>query len=118
MSKTKTLILGTLLALGSWAVPASAVNLSIGIDVGPPPAQVEVIPPPRAGFVWAPGYWDWEGSRHVWVAGHWLAGRPGFYWVPERWEQHAEERGHHWHFEPGHWEKNHGNWERDPGRHR
>jgi WXXGXW repeat (2 copies) len=119
MSKTKTLILGAMLALGSWTLPASAVvNFSIGIDVAPPPRQVEVIPPPRAGFVWAPGYWAWQGNRHTWVAGRWIESRPGYYWIPERWEEHAEERGHHWHFEPGHWEKNHGNWERDPGRHR
>jgi hypothetical protein len=29
--------------------------------------------------------------------------------------QHAEERGHHWHFAPGRWENEHGRWERDRG---
>ena len=104
MTKTKTLILGAALALGSWTVPALAViNLNFGIDIGPPAPQVEVIPAPRPGFVWAPGYWAWEGNRHVWVAGRWMQSRPGYYWVPERWEQHAEERGHHWHFESAWW---------------
>jgi len=101
---------------GALPVPASAeVNFSIGIDVAPPPRRVEVIPPPREGFVWAPGYWNWDGGNHVWVGGRWIAARPGYYYVPERWEEHAEARGHHWHFQPGHWEREHGRWEHDRG---
>jgi hypothetical protein len=117
MSTRNMLLFCSLIALGSVTAPAAAeINFSLGIDVAPPPARVEVVPAPRAGFVWAPGYWRWDGGNHVWVGGHWMAARAGYYWAPERWEQHAEERGHHWHFAPGHWEREHGRWERDAGR--
>jgi hypothetical protein len=32
----------------------------------------EVMPPPRAGHIWSPGRWEWNGYRHRWVAGHWI----------------------------------------------
>ena len=51
------------------------------------PVRVEEVPPPRAGYVWAPGFWEWRGGRHVWVGGHWIGERRGYHWVPDRWEQ-------------------------------
>jgi len=56
--------------------------------------------PPRPGFVWAPGYYRWDGHRHVWVDGHFMRERRGSHWVPEHWD----ERHGRYHFEPGHWE--------------
>ena len=44
----------------------------------PPPPRHEAVPPARAGYVWAPGYWDWRGHRHVWVNGHWERARHGY----------------------------------------
>jgi len=79
----------------------SQAGVSIDIEVAPPPPRVEAAPPPRGGYVWAPGYWMWEGHRHVWVEGHWIPERRGWHWVPEHWG----ERHHQWHFEPGHWER-------------
>jgi hypothetical protein len=70
------------------------------IMTAPPEVVVEVVPAPRIGFVWVPGYWGWEGRRHVWLPGRWLAERPGHVWVRERWER----RGRGWHFETGHWD--------------
>jgi len=106
------------IALGASATPSSAqVNFGFGIEIAPPPARVEEVPPSRPGFVWAPGYWDWDGTRYVWAAGRWMPVRPGYYWVPDHWEHHVEERGAHWHFTPGRWERDHGHWERDHGRH-
>jgi len=81
-----------------FAAPASAIGIDIQIAPPPPPPNV-IIPPPRMGFVWAPGYWRWNGRRHVWVAGHWLRARPGWHWVPEHWVEH---RGHY-RFVRGHW---------------
>jgi hypothetical protein len=92
-----TVLLVGAVALGGAASSYAGVN--IDIDIQPPVARVEVMPPPRAGFVWAPGYWDWRGHEHVWVAGNWMPERRGFHWVPAHWNQ----RGPHWHFEPGHW---------------
>lgn len=84
--------------LGS-AVPAfSAV---VDIEVAPPAPRVVEVPPPRSGFIWAPGYYRWDGRQHVWVEGRWLRERHGFHWAPEHWV----ERHHRWHFVPGHWDR-------------
>ncbi len=116
MSMRNILLLCSVIAMGAMAPPAVAqVNFSLGIGIAPPPARVEVVPPPRAGFVWAPGYWGWDGRNHVWIEGRWMEARAGYYWAPERWERHEEERGRHWHFAPGHWEREHGGWEHDTG---
>ncbi|HEY4772310.1 MAG TPA: hypothetical protein VIH50_04690 [Steroidobacteraceae bacterium] len=91
-----------LLATGALAAPGTSFGaVVVDIDVAPPPLQVEVVPAARAGFVWAPGYWNWNGNRHVWVGGHWIHERPGFHWVHEDWVQ----AGGHWHFQRGHWER-------------
>jgi len=73
----------------------------VDIDVAPPPARVVVVPDPRPGYVWVPGYWRWTGSRHEWVDGRWMRERHGRHWEPAHWEQ----RGNRWHFEEGHWSR-------------
>jgi len=79
-------------------VVAQSVNISIGT---PPPAPiVETVPPPRAGFVWAPGFWRWEGERHVWMSGHWIEERVGHRWIPDHW---IEGPNGGWRYVPGHW---------------
>src|SRR5262249_21456001 len=71
-------------AIVSPAAAQASLNISIG---PPPPAPVyEAVPAPRAGYVWAPGYYRYEGSRYVWTTGRWMAERPGYRWVPDRWE--------------------------------
>jgi hypothetical protein len=75
--------------------------VQIDIDIAPPAPRVEVLPPARPGFVWAPGFWEWRDRAHVWVPGRWVPERRGFHWVPDRWEQ----RGPHWHHVEGHWER-------------
>jgi YXWGXW repeat-containing protein len=92
----------SLLLIAAGTVAASGTSYAavvVDIDVAPPPAQVEVVPAPRAGFVWAPGYWRWDGGHHVWVGGRWMHERVGYHWVPEAWVQ----VGPHWHFQRGHW---------------
>ena len=73
----------------------------VDIDVRPPPNRVVVVPAARAGYVWAPGYWQWNGKRHVWVDGRWMRERRDAHWVPAHWE----ERQGRWHFEDGHWDR-------------
>ena len=63
--------------------------------------EVERAPPPRPGYIWAPGYWRWQGNRHVWTDGRWLRERPGYRWVPDRWEPH----GRMYRLVQGHWER-------------
>ncbi len=97
---------------GSVALPALAATLflgltapafaAIGVDIQiapPPPPPNIVIPAPRVGFVWAPGYWRWDGHQHVWVDGRWLRAHPGRHWVPEHWVEHHG----HYRFVAGHW---------------
>jgi hypothetical protein len=86
----------------SYTPPATA-QVAVGIEVGraPPPPRYMRIPPPRVGYIWAPGYWRWDGRmrRHVWVGGYWVRGRPGYRYVPERWVHY----GPNYRFERGHW---------------
>lgn len=103
--KSRTIVLFALMAcsLSACAVsePTRHHGARVAILVAPPPPRVVVVPEARAGFVWAPGYWRWNGHEHVWIEGRWLRARPGWHWVPERWEQ----RGDRWHFEEGRWER-------------
>src|SRR6185312_12596891 len=71
----------------------------VEVNVRPPAPRVVVVPAARVGYVWAPGFWRWNGRQHVWIEGRWLPERRGWHWVPDRWE----ERGSRWHFEEGHW---------------
>jgi WXXGXW repeat (2 copies) len=97
--RTKLLSLLLIAAATVAASGTSYAGVVVDIDVAPPPAQVEVVPAPRAGYVWGPGYWRWDGGHHVWVGGHWMRERVGYHWVPETWVQ----AGPHWHFQRGHW---------------
>lgn len=82
----RKLILGGVAVAALAALPAAArTNVDFYVNVGPPPVYHEVVPAPRAGFVWVPGYWDWRHGRYHWRAGHWLRHRPGYYYEPARW---------------------------------
>ena len=96
----KTRIVVAALAFGALAAPvASDAKTYVTIDVAPPPPRVEVIPAPRVGYVWAPGYWNWSGHRHVWVNGRYVKGRHGYHYAPNTWVQ----RDGRWHMETGGW---------------
>lgn len=83
-----------------FAIPAGA-DVGIYLDVAPPPPRYEVVPAPRAGFVWQPGVWMWRDGHHRWVSGHWVRERHGMYWHPDRWEQ----RDGRWAFQRGRWDR-------------
>jgi hypothetical protein len=95
----KTIIAALLASsVAVFALPASA---EIYVNIAPPAPRYEVVPAPRAGYIWVPGYWDWRGSRHVWMKGHWEHERHGLYWHPNRWV----ERDGHYVLERGRWDK-------------
>jgi hypothetical protein len=101
-SSRKALLMGLVLATSAISAPAvTMAAVVVDVDVAPPPVRVEEVPGPRSGYVWAPGYWEWRGGRHVWVGGRWIGERRGYHWVPDRWDQ----RGPHWHHYRGHWER-------------
>ena len=80
---------------------SAGVGFGIDINIAPPAPRVEVVPPPRVGYVWAPGYWAYRDRGHMWIPGRWVVERRGYHWVPDRWEQ----RGPRWHWERGHWDR-------------
>ena len=70
-------------------------------ETPPPPPIEEVHPaPPFAGAIWMPGYWHWNGARHVWVVGRWSPRPAGFEWQQQRWEHRQDGR---WVARDGHW---------------
>jgi len=104
----KRLLLGSLVAasLAGASMSASArTNVDLVVNFGPPPLRYEVVPAPRVGFVWVPGYWDWRYHRHYWVAGHWVRHRPGYLYEPARWI----DRGGNWYYHRAAWRP----WDRD-----
>jgi len=62
-------------------------DTEIYFNVAPPAARYERVPAPRAGYVWAPGYWDYRGNQHRWRAGHWVKSRPGYVYYAPTWQQ-------------------------------
>ncbi|MEO7065685.1 MAG: hypothetical protein ABI114_02140 [Rhodanobacter sp.] len=86
---------------------AAASRVSIGVSVGtpiaPPPPRYERVPHARRGYVWAPGYWNWNAhaQRHVWIGGNWVRARPGYRYRPAYWMRH----GHGWRFHGGYWRR-------------
>ncbi len=66
----------------------------------PPAARVEVPgPPPSTGYVWVPGYWDWNGHDYVWISGRYEMTRPETVFVAGHWERTATG----WQWIPGHY---------------
>lgn len=68
-------------ALASASIPALAFTVWPDVDfewyaqVGKtvPGTIVEVAPPYRPGFIYAPGRWETRGTRQVYVAGRYIA---------------------------------------------
>ena len=87
-------------AIGLAPLPAAAA-VSVYLDVAPPAARYEVLPAPRRGYAWQPGFWEWRGDRHYWRKGYWVRERPGYFFHPSRWEQ----RNGRWYLERGGWHR-------------
>jgi hypothetical protein len=78
--------LSPLLVAAGLALPVLAQDVIV-IEKAPPQPRAEAAGTPRDGQVWAPGYWNWDGSRHVWVDGHYVAARPGYRYVAPQWSE-------------------------------
>jgi hypothetical protein len=77
-----------------------SAGAEIVTDAPPPPDRVEHAPPPRDGYVWGAGHWEWNGRSYVWIFGTWIPERRAAHRVVARWEQ----VGTQWHCVAGHWE--------------
>jgi hypothetical protein len=104
MGMTKTGLTGPCVAIGfalaiAMMEPASA-HTFVGVSVGiaPPLPRIEHVVV-RPGYIWAPGYWRWNGAQHAWAGGTWVGARPGRRFVPAAWVR----VGPAWRFHRGYW---------------
>lgn len=94
---------GIAIAAVAFASPLAtqAARVDIDVDIAPPPPRYEVVPPARAGYSWAPGYWGWDGHHYVWRGGRFIHERHGEHWVQHEWVEHDGRYRYH----EGHWER-------------
>ena len=99
MRRTLGAVLVSAFVLGG--VTAAEARSRVYVQIGPPAPIVEVRhAPPRAGYVWVPGYYGWNHGEYRWVAGYWAKPpRHNAVWIEPRWVH--ERRG--WYLEPGRW---------------
>ena len=94
------------LSFGGAVIPTAAMAATVVIQTAPPAPRVEAVPAPRRGYTWVPGYWDWNGRRHVWHSGTWMKERRGYVYTQPSWVEHD-----------GRWELRRGAWARGDADH-
>ena len=72
------------------AIPTAApaqVAVGVSVSFGPPELPVYEQPVcPAEGYLWVPGYWQWDGDDYFWVPGTWVEPpQVGFLWTPGYW---------------------------------
>ncbi|HUW39951.1 MAG TPA: YXWGXW repeat-containing protein [Rectinemataceae bacterium] len=65
-------------AAGASSSAAASSALNPDPAAMPAPRAQYVPASPGPGYLWAPGYWSWNGDGWVWVYGYWH--RPHFWW--------------------------------------
>jgi hypothetical protein len=93
----KKLFAGLLLAAALTMTASAQVSIRIG-----PPRNVSERRPvaPARGYVWIPGYQNWNGQSYVWTQGRWEQ--------PPR--RNAKWNKHHWVKRNGGWLLIEGRW--------
>ena len=102
MSLAAAAVLST--AVASASLTPAAAQLSITFGSPPPPPLYEVVPAPRAGYVWA--HYVLVNDRYVWTKGQWLAERPGYRYVSPTWERVYIDGREQWRHVPARWDRN------------
>jgi hypothetical protein len=116
-----TVVTGLMGTLGMAPAVHAQVSVNVSIGVPPPVPVYETVPMARPGYVWAPGYWDWDdrGHKHKWKKGRWERVRAGYVYeaprwvqarngwvlVPERWDSRPDKKDKGYHCPPGHAKK-------------
>jgi hypothetical protein len=94
-------------------------QVSLGIQIGPPPAPRVYERPvaPGPGYAWVDGYWYPVGHHWRWHQGYWtMPAYTGSHWVSPRYEGGRWFDGY-WDGERGHFAHEH-RWDRDANRFR
>jgi hypothetical protein len=81
---------------------AMAQGYSVIVRTAPPPPRQELVPAPRRGYEWAPGYWNYSGNKHKWTAGHWERVHAGQRYQRPEWQQTSNG----WRLNKGGWQRN------------
>ena len=105
------MILKTLIALLTLAAASAFGQVSIGIQIGPPPPPrvVRVLPArPGPEFTWVEGYWYPVGHHYKWHDGYWT--RPVY--PAARWVVPHYEGGRYF---AGYWDGDRGRRKHDHG---
>jgi hypothetical protein len=100
-------LLAVTIAAASISALASApafARTEVYLDFAPPAAPYEEVPPPRVGFIWAPGYYEHDHGRYHWKAGHWEHERHGYTYHGGAWDH----RENHWYYSEPRWERSGG----------
>src|SRR6187401_1888976 len=95
-------LLGAALAAALMGFGAAQAQYTAIVQVAPPAPRHEVVPAPRAGWVWAPGHYEWRGGEYAWIDGQWMRDRSGYEYREARWVQRGD----------GSWVLVGNNWER------
>jgi hypothetical protein len=81
--------LSLLALLGLLLFRPAVAQVAISVRFGPPALPVYEQPPcPEEGYLWTPGFWDWDADNqdYYWVPGTWvMAPQPGLLWTPAWW---------------------------------
>lgn len=92
-------------ALVMLAPVLAQAEVSVFVDIAPPPLPVYAQPPiPGDGYLWTPGYWAWDDDfgDYYWVPGTWiLAPYYGALWTPGYWAWSDDDDRYGWH--GGYW---------------
>ena len=84
----------------SFAQTTTTTETTITVETAPPAAKPSPPPTPtKVGYMWSPGYWNWDGTAYAWTDGEWVAVVQEKKWVAPAWKQ----KGKKWYFTPGHW---------------
>jgi len=102
---TRKVLVSALLSAGTIAAvvtPLSSVaQIEVFVNTAPPAVRYEAVPAPRSGYVWSNGYWNYNGTQHVWTPGDWQASRPGYTYSQPRW---VENDGR-WRYQASRWDR-------------
>ena len=101
--KIRNTVGGVAMALGLLGTAAIgyAAPVEIEIRAAPPADRVEVVPAPRAGFIYEKGHYVYEADKYVWREGQFIKERQGEKYTPFVFEK----RGDLYYYRPGYWEK-------------